>query len=84
MASGQFEGRAAAIRGAVIDLAFDDQLPLIEDAVQTVDADGRIVAAEIQQTLLQARAAHRLMRFLWSGVGPLLNGDAPSTGEAAP
>ena len=32
MAPGRFEGRVVAIRGAVIELAFDDELPLTGDA----------------------------------------------------
>ena len=32
MAPGRFEGRVVAICGAVIELAFDDELPLIEGA----------------------------------------------------
>ena len=36
-AAGQFEGRVVAIRGAVIDLAFEGAPPPIEDAVEIVD-----------------------------------------------
>ena len=32
MAPGRFEGRVVAIRGAAIELAFEDELPPIEDA----------------------------------------------------
>ncbi|HXZ16629.1 MAG TPA: F0F1 ATP synthase subunit beta, partial [Roseiarcus sp.] len=44
-------GRVAAIRGAVLDLAFDGEPPPIEDAVEVVDSDGRVVVAEIQAQL---------------------------------
>ena len=47
----QFEGRVIEIRGAVIDLAFDGGLPPIEDAVEIMDADGRVIVAEIQAHL---------------------------------
>ncbi|MGA7197574.1 MAG: F0F1 ATP synthase subunit beta [Roseiarcus sp.] len=53
---GRFEGRVVAIRGAVIDLAFDYKLPSIEDAVEIVDSDGRAVVAEIQAHLDSGRA----------------------------
>ncbi|HTR11839.1 MAG TPA: F0F1 ATP synthase subunit beta [Roseiarcus sp.] len=42
------DGRVIAIRGAVIDLAFDGAPPPIDDAIEVVDADGRVVVAEIQ------------------------------------
>ena len=45
------EGRVAAIRGAVVDLMFEDGPPPIDDAVEIVDAEGRIVVAEIQAQL---------------------------------
>jgi len=48
---GQFEGRVAAIRGAVVDLVFDDAPPPVDDAVEIADAEGRIVVAEIQAQL---------------------------------
>jgi F-type H+/Na+-transporting ATPase subunit beta len=48
---GQFEGRVAAIRGAVVDLVFEDGPPPIDDAVEIADAEGRIVVAEIQAQL---------------------------------
>ena len=41
-------GKVVAIRGAVVDLAFEGALPPIEDAVEIFDFDGRIVVAEIQ------------------------------------
>ena len=59
MAAGdQFEGRVAAIRGAVVDLVFEHGPPPIDDAVEIVDADGRTVVAEIQAQLdaVSARA----------------------------
>ncbi len=56
MPAAQFEGRVVAIRGAVIDLAFDGKLPPIEDAVEIVDADGRVIVAEIQAHLDAHRA----------------------------
>ena len=55
-AAGQFDGRVVAIRGAVIDLAFDGQPPPIEDAVEIVDSDGRVVVAEVQAHLDPHRA----------------------------
>ncbi len=45
------EGRVVAIRGAVIDLAFEGIPPPIEDAVEILDSDGRVVVAEIQAHL---------------------------------
>ncbi len=51
MAAGQFDGRVGAIRGAVLDLAFDGAPPPIEAAVEILDAEGRIVVAEIQAHL---------------------------------
>ncbi len=48
---GQFDGRVTAIRGAVVDLAFEHGPPPIDDAVEIEDADGRIVVAEIQAQL---------------------------------
>ena len=48
------DGRVIAIRGAVIDLAFDGAPPPIDDAIEIVDADGRVVVAEVQAQL----AAH--------------------------
>src|SRR5208337_5000940 len=51
MAAGQFEGRVAAIRGAVIDLVFDRSPPPIEDAVEILDSEDRVVVAEIQAHL---------------------------------
>src|SRR5271157_2959984 len=56
MAAGQFEGRVVAIRGAVIDLAFDGFPPPIEDAVEILDSEGRVVVAEIQAHLDVHRA----------------------------
>ncbi len=46
-----------------------------------IDADRR---ARVEQTLLHARDVRQLMRFLRPGAGPLRDGDAPFTGEAAP
>src|SRR5271157_848487 len=51
MADGRVEGRVAAIRGAVLDLTFDGGPTPIEDAVEIVDSDGRVVVAEIQAHL---------------------------------
>src|SRR5271157_3286069 len=51
MAAGQIEGRVVAIRGAVIDLAFDGSPPAVEEAVEILDAEGRVVVAEIQAHL---------------------------------
>ncbi len=48
MAAGRFVGRVEAIRGAVVDLAFEDAPPPVESAVEIVDSDGRAVVAEIQ------------------------------------
>ena len=48
MAAGRYVGRVAAIRGAVLDLAFEDAPPPVEAAVEIVDSDGRTVVAEIQ------------------------------------
>ena len=53
------EGRVAAIRGAVVDLVFEDGPPPIDDAVEIVDAEGRIVVAEIQAQL-DARSARAI------------------------
>jgi len=47
----EIHGWVTAIRGAVVDLAFDGALPSIEDAVEIVAADGRSVVAEIQAQL---------------------------------
>ena len=47
----QFDGRVTAIRGAVVDLVFEDRPPPINDAVEIVDSEGRIVIAEIQAQL---------------------------------
>ena len=59
-ADGRSEGRVVAIRGAVIDLAFDGKLPPIDDAVEIVEADGRVIVAEIQAHLDARRAlCHR-------------------------
>jgi hypothetical protein len=49
--AGQVEGRVAAIRGAVVDLVFEDGPPPINDAVEIADSEGRIVIAEIQAQL---------------------------------
>ena len=51
MAEERVEGRVVAIRGAVIDLAFEGGPPPIEDAVEILDSDGRVVVAEIQAHL---------------------------------
>ncbi len=51
MAEKRVEGTVVAIRGAVIDLAFEGGPPPIEDAVEIVDSDGRVVVAEIQAHL---------------------------------
>ena len=48
MSDQRVEGKVVAIRGAVVDLAFEGALPPIEDAVEIFDSDGRIVVAEIQ------------------------------------
>ena len=48
MSDQRIEGKVVAIRGAVVDLAFEGALPPIEDAVEIFDSDGRIVVAEIQ------------------------------------
>ncbi len=48
MSSEQVKGKVVAIRGAVVDLAFEGALPPIEDAVEILDSDGRAVVAEIQ------------------------------------
>ena len=48
MSDQRIEGKVVAIRGAVVDLAFEGALPPIEDAVEILDSDGRIVVAEIQ------------------------------------
>jgi F-type H+-transporting ATPase subunit beta len=58
-AAGRFEGQVVAIRGAVIDLAFDGPPPPIEDAVEIVDSAGRTVVAEIQAHL-HAHAARAI------------------------
>ena len=47
----EFHGRVTAIRGAVIDLAFEAALPSIEDSVEIIAADGHAVVAEIQAQL---------------------------------
>ncbi len=51
MAEKRVEGTVVAIRGAVIDLAFESGPPPIEDAVEILDSDGRVVVAEIQAHL---------------------------------
>jgi F-type H+/Na+-transporting ATPase subunit beta len=51
MAVRQFDGRVVAIRGAVLDLVFEGAPPPIEAAVEILDAEGRVVAAEIQAHL---------------------------------
>ena len=56
MASGLFDGRVVAIRGAVLDLAFDGAPPPIEAAVEILDSEGRVVVAEIQAHLEQHSA----------------------------
>jgi F-type H+-transporting ATPase subunit epsilon len=65
-----------------------DDLAALEAAVAAqrsaeLDADRR---ARVEQTQLHARALRQLMRFLrpGAGAGPLGEGDAPFTGEAAP
>ena len=55
----QFDGRVAAIRGAVVDLLFEGGPPPVDDAVEIADADGRIVVAEIQAQL-DARSARAI------------------------
>ena len=55
----QFDGRVAAIRGAVVDLVFEGGPPPVDDAVEIADADGRIVVAEIQAQL-DARSARAI------------------------
>jgi F-type H+-transporting ATPase subunit beta len=60
MAAGdQFEGRVAAIRGAVVDLVFEGGPPPIEEAVEIMDSEGRIVVAEVQAQL-DARSARAI------------------------
>ncbi len=44
----EIEGRVIAIRGAVIDLAFDGPPPLINEAVEVVDAEGKAIVVEVQ------------------------------------
>ena len=44
----EVEGRVIAIRGAVIDLAFEGPPPLINEAVEVVDAEGKAIVAEVQ------------------------------------
>ena len=39
MAAGRYVGRVAAIRGAVLDLAFEDAPPPVEAAVEIVDLE---------------------------------------------
>ena len=56
MATGQFGGRVVAIRGAVLDLAFDGPPPPIDSAVEILDSEGRIVVAEIQAHLARHAA----------------------------
>jgi F-type H+-transporting ATPase subunit epsilon len=63
-----------------------DDLAALEAAVAAersaeLDADRR---ARVEQTRLHARALRQLMRYLRPGAGPLRDGDAPFTGEAAP
>ncbi len=43
MSDQRIEGKVVAIRGAVVDLAFEGALPPIEDAVEIFDSDGRIL-----------------------------------------
>jgi F-type H+-transporting ATPase subunit beta len=59
MAADQFDGRVTAIRGAVVDLAFEDGPPPIDDAVEIVDSEGRIVIAEVHAQL-DARTARAI------------------------
>jgi len=42
MAADQFDGRVTAIRGAVVDLVFEDRPPPIDDAVEIVDSEEKI------------------------------------------
>jgi len=63
-----------------------DDLAALEAAVAAqrsaeLDADRR---ARVEQTRLHARALRQLMRFLRPGAGPLRDGAASLTGEAAP
>jgi F-type H+/Na+-transporting ATPase subunit beta len=55
----QIDGRVAAIRGAVVDLVFEDRPPPIDDAVEIVDSEGGIVVAEVQAQL-DARTARAI------------------------
>ncbi len=48
MAAGRIVGRVVAIRGAVLDLAFENLPPPLEAAVEIVNSGGRVVVAEIQ------------------------------------
>jgi F-type H+/Na+-transporting ATPase subunit beta len=51
MAAGPYVGRVVAIRGAVLDLAFEDVPPPIEAAVEIVNSEGQAIVAEIQAHL---------------------------------
>ncbi len=51
MAAGPFVGRVVAIRGAVLDLAFEGVPPPIEAAVEILNSEGQAVVAEIQAHL---------------------------------
>jgi hypothetical protein len=63
MARDQFDGRVTAIRGAVVDHVFEDRPPPIDDAVQIVDSEGRIVIAEVRLSSTPApRARSRSSR----------------------
>ena len=44
----EIEGRVIAIRGAVIDLAFNGPPPLVNEAVEVVDAEGKAIVVEVQ------------------------------------
>ena len=60
MAAGPFVGRVVAIRGAVLDLAFEDLPPPIEAAVEIVNPEGATVVAEIQAHLEPQRRGRSL------------------------
>ena len=51
LGSGRFVGRVVAIRGLVLNLAFEEGPPPIESAVEIVDSGGETVVAEIQAHL---------------------------------
>ena len=72
MSDERVEGRVAAIRGAVVDLAFERGPPPIEDAVEILDADGRVVVAEIQAHL----DAHSARAIALEPTNGLRRGDA--------